>query len=173
MYRLAQSRKILRVTEEFAKPVGRRSSLLFQRIVRLSLLDPSIDMTTTRRTWKCMCGSFEGQVTGDAALACWCYCGMCRKQTGAPMQLGVFPELEVLQGEDVLLKYEGSGGVFRNSCSKCGSFCYKVFGNGAMVAPLGALEGAEAVKPTCCIFVKHRGDQEVFTPDLPQHDEFP
>jgi hypothetical protein len=125
------------------------------------------------RTWSCMCGNFEGKVTGDPALAVWCHCLICRKQTGAAMQLGIFDNFEVVKGDDTLIKYEATSGVSRNSCSKCGSFCYKVLGNGAKVAPLGALSGDSPVKPSCHIFVKHRGDQDVMFPDLPQHDEFP
>ena len=126
----------------------------------------------TERTWTCMCGAFEGKVTGDPALAVWCHCEQCRKQTGAAMQLGIFPNMEVIKGDDGLIKYEGSKGVFRNSCSKCGSFCYKVLGDGAKVAPLGALSG-DTVKPTCHIFVKDKGNQDVMFSDLPQHDAFP
>ena len=55
------------------------------------------------------------------------------------MQLGVYEKLEVLKGDSDLIKYENTpgSGVFRNSCSKCGSFCYKILSNGAKVAPLG------------------------------------
>jgi hypothetical protein len=89
------------------------------------------------------------------------------------MQLGIFENFEVLKGDDSLIKYEHikGGGVVRNSCSKCGSFCYKVLSNGAKVAPLGTLD--PVVKPTCHIFVAHKGNQEVMFPELPQHDEFP
>jgi hypothetical protein len=119
-----------------------------------------------------MCGAFEGQVTGDPALAVWCHCGQCRKQTGAAMQLGIFPNFEVLKGDDQLIKYASTeGSVYRNSCKNCGSFCYKVLPDGAKVAPLGALE--PAIKPTCHIFVKDKGEQDVMFPDLPQHDAFP
>lgn len=89
------------------------------------------------------------------------------------MQLGVWNDLKILSGEDDLIKYSGSSGVYRNSCNKCGSFCYKILGNGAKVAPLGALEGGPVVKPTCHIFCKDKGDQEVMFPELPQHDAFP
>jgi hypothetical protein len=121
-----------------------------------------------------MCGNFEGKVTGDPALACWCHCGLCRKQTGAAMQLGVFEKMEVLKGGDDLIKFEATEGLgtFRNSCNKCGSFCYKVLGTGAKVAPLGALSG-DVVKPTCHIFCANKGNQPLMFPELPQHDEFP
>jgi hypothetical protein len=29
-----------------------------------------------------MCGNFEGKISGDPAIACWCHCTMCRQQTG-------------------------------------------------------------------------------------------
>ena len=121
-----------------------------------------------------MCGTFEGKVTGDPALACWCHCGLCRKQVGSAMQLGVFEKLEVVKGDDQLIKFEAVEGskVFRNTCKICGSFCYKVLGDGSKVAPLGALSG-NAVKPTCHIFVADKGNQEVMFPELPQHDGFP
>ena len=87
-------------------------------------------------------------------------------------QLAIFPALEVLRGGDDLIRYEGSSGVFRNSCNKCGSFCYKQIGPDTLVAPLGALSG-DVVKPTCHIFVKDKGNQGIMFDDLPQHDEFP
>jgi len=121
-----------------------------------------------------MCGTFEGEVTGDPALACWCHCGQCRKQSGAAMQLGVWSpdSFKVIKGDDELIKYASTDGkVYRNSCSNCGSFCYKVLPDGNFVAPLGALD--PLVKPTCHIFVKHKGNQPVMFPELPQHDEFP
>lgn len=128
----------------------------------------------SERTWSCMCGNFEGKVTDEPVLAVWCHCGLCRKQTGAAMQLGIFEKFEVVKGDDQLIKFEAveGSGTFRNSCNKCGSFCYKVLGDGAKVAPLGALSG-EVIKPTCHIFVADKGNQAVMFPDLPQHDAFP
>lgn len=89
------------------------------------------------------------------------------------MQLGVWSpdHFKVLKGDDELIKYSSSGTVFRNSCSKCGSFCYKVLPDGNFVVPLGALD--PRVAPTCHIFVKDKGNQPVMFPELPQHDEFP
>lgn len=130
----------------------------------------------TTRTWSCMCGNFEGEVTGDPKLAVWCHCALCRKQTGAAMQLGVWDDLKVKKGGDDLIQFEANpnAGTVRNSCTKCGSFCYKILGGGGgMVAPLGALEGGPVVKPTCHIFVADKGDQEVMFSELPQHDAFP
>ncbi|KAK1743334.1 hypothetical protein QTG54_005955 [Skeletonema marinoi] len=126
---------------------------------------------STVRKYQCMCGSFEAQVTGEPVLACWCHCKTCRKQTGAAMQLGVFQNFEVLKGDDQLIKYASTSGAFRNSCQNCGSFCYKVLPDGVKVAPLGALE--PKIKPTCHIFVKDKGSQDVMFPELPQHDAFP
>mmetsp|Transcript_41584 Transcript_41584/g.57871 ORF Transcript_41584/g.57871 Transcript_41584/m.57871 type:complete len:130 (+) Transcript_41584:72-461(+) len=126
------------------------------------------------RTWSCMCGNFEGKVSGDPSLTVWCHCNQCRKQTGAAMQLGVFPKLEVMKGADDLIDFEANAGsnVHRFSCKKCGSFAYKKIGDDMLVAPLGALSG-DVIKPTCHIFVKHKGHQEIMFDDLPQHDEFP
>ena len=128
----------------------------------------------TTRTWTCMCGSFQGEVTGDPALAVWCHCGQCRKQTGAAMQLAIFPELKVLQGSDNLIAYKAdpTKETIRHSCKTCGSFCYKLINGDTFVAPLGALEG-DVVKPTCHIFVADKGNQDVMFPELPQHDGFP
>mmetsp|Transcript_55617 Transcript_55617/g.134827 ORF Transcript_55617/g.134827 Transcript_55617/m.134827 type:complete len:130 (+) Transcript_55617:152-541(+) len=128
----------------------------------------------TERSYGCMCGNFKATLTGEPALACWCHCGMCRKQTGAAMQLGVWSpdNLKITSGESDLIKYSSTEGkVFRNSCTKCGSFCYKILPDGNLVAPLGALD--PVVKPTCHIFVADKGNQDVMFPDLPQHDAFP
>jgi hypothetical protein len=96
-------------------------------------------------------------------------------QTGAAMQLAIFDTFEVIKGDEGLIEYEATpgSGTIRKSCSKCGSFVYKTLGNGAKVVPLGALSGEEAVKPTCHIFCKDKGHQDVMFPELPQHDEFP
>lgn len=129
----------------------------------------------TERTWSCMCGKFEGKVTGDPSLAVWCHCEQCRKQTGAAMQLGIFENMEVLKGDDGLIEYENKpgSGTIRKSCSTCGSFCYKVIGGTTKVAPLGAMSGDEPVKPTCHIFTEEKGSQQIMFPDLDQHDQFP
>jgi hypothetical protein len=121
-----------------------------------------------------MCGSFEGEVKGDPTLAVWCHCKECRQHVGSAMQLAIFPELNVLKGEDNLLgfKLNPEGKSVRYSCKTCGSFCYKLLNGEVKVAPLGAMTG-DVVKPTCHIFVADRGNQEVFFPDLPQHDGFP
>ena len=130
---------------------------------------------TDTRTWKCLCGTFEGEVTGPPDLAVWCHCEQCRQVASCAMQLGVWgsDKLKAVKGDDTLIKYESTSGTFRNACSKCGAFCYKVLGNGAKVAPLGALSGADPIKPTCHIFVRHKGNQDIPFPELPQHDEFP
>ncbi|CAB9500026.1 Glutathione-dependent formaldehyde-activating [Seminavis robusta] len=130
----------------------------------------------TTRTWTCMCGSFEGEVKGDPSLAVWCHCGSCRQQTGAAMQLGIFPELKVLKGEDNLIAYKKNpeANITRFSCKTCGSFCYKNINGDTLVAPLGALKGeGETVKPTCHIFVADKGHQDIMFDTLPQHDAFP
>lgn len=127
----------------------------------------------TTRTWQCMCGSFQGQVTGEPELAVWCHCEQCRQQTGAAMQLGIFKDLKILKGDDNVIAYAHKGSkAIRHSCKTCGSYCYKKLPDGALVAPLGALSG-EVVKPTCHIFVADKGNQDIMFPELPQHDAFP
>ena len=96
---------------------------------------------------------------------------MCRKHTGAAMQLGVFPDTKILKGQDALIKWTGNGTVFRYSCRNCGRFCYKVLGDGTTVVPLGMLE--PYVKPTMHIMVAHRGEQPVMFPELTQHGDGP
>jgi hypothetical protein len=88
------------------------------------------------------------------------------------MQLGVWPKVTVIKGDDSLIKYKSTPTASRNSCSTCGSFCYKGLPDGANAVPLGALSPG-GVKPTCHIFVADKGDQEIMFPDLPQHDGFP
>ena len=77
--------------------------------------------TPTTRAWSCMCGNFEAQVTGEPALAVWCHCASCRAQTGAAMQLGVWSadNFKVIKGDDDLIKYSKTEGIYRNSCAKC------------------------------------------------------
>jgi hypothetical protein len=111
--------------------------------------------------------------TGEPALAAWCHCSMCRKNTGAAMQLGGWggDNFVVLSGDDSLINYKSSASVTRHSCKNCGSFCYKSFANGTFVCPLGMLD--PVVAPTCHIYVASRGNQAIMFPELPQYDEFP
>ena len=76
----------------------------------------------TTRKWECMCGDFEAQVEGEPVLAVWCHCLLCRKQCGAPMQLGVWApdNFKINKGGDNLITYTSNGTIFRNSCPKCG-----------------------------------------------------
>uniref|UniRef100_A0A7S2YTI8 CENP-V/GFA domain-containing protein n=1 Tax=Entomoneis paludosa TaxID=265537 RepID=A0A7S2YTI8_9STRA len=129
----------------------------------------------TTRTYTCMCGDFEGQVTGEPPLSCWCHCKTCRQQTGAPMQLGVWTpdNFKAIKGDDKLIKYNSAPTIYRNSCGKCGSFAYKVLPDGNLAIPLGALE--PPVKPACNIMCakEHAGEHPIMAPELPKHDAFP
>ena len=99
----------------------------------------------------------------------------CSKQTGAPMQLAVFDNLKVLKGDDNLIAFKKNpdSAVTRKSCKDCGSFCYKLLGEGGPnVVPVGALSD-EYIKPTCNIFVADKGNHPVLDSSLACHDGFP
>lgn len=96
----------------------------------------------TTHTWQCMCGSFKGELTGDAKIAVFCHCLQCRRYASTAMQLGIWaPEhFSVVAGADNLIDYESSENVHRMTCKTCGSFAYKNIKGTDMVAPLGCLE---------------------------------
>lgn len=96
----------------------------------------------TTRTWTCLCGNCQCEVTGDPALACFCHCMQCRRYASTAMQLAAFEpdQFKMIKGQDGLIKYESNTGVFRNSCGTCGSFVYKEMAGGNYIVPLGCLE---------------------------------
>jgi hypothetical protein len=137
------------------------------------------DEDSVERTWTCLCGKFQAQVTGKPIFAACCYCTMCRKFMGGPFSLGIWTKMDISKGggQDDIIKYvadEAKGGKnYRCSCSTCGSFCYGINREGNLYfVGLGGLEGGtSAIKPAANIFVAHRGNQEILLPDLPQFEE--
>ena len=92
------------------------------------------------------------------------------------MQLGLWKEVTIVQGEDALIKYESTKDIFRCSCAKCGSFCLKSFityGTPDNAIPLGALTGDPVIQPDCHIFVNYREGRDIMFPELTQYSEYP
>jgi hypothetical protein len=100
-------------------------------------------MTTAVRTWTCLCGKFQGQVTGEPEAAVFCHCMMCRRYASTAMQLAVFaPEqFTVLSDEAAvpMIRFKSSPAMTRVACGTCGAYAYKDLG-GKYAVPLGPLE---------------------------------
>jgi hypothetical protein len=114
-------------------------SLAFLQLVDINHTNA---MMTATRTWTCLCGKFQGQVTGEPEMAVFCHCGQCRRYGSTAMKLALFPpkQFALLSDEAApMIRYESSPGITRVSCGTCGAFAFKDL-HGKMVVPLGALE---------------------------------
>jgi hypothetical protein len=65
------------------------------------------DEDSVERTWTCLCGKFQAQVTGKPIFAACCYCTMCRKFMGGPFSLGIWTKMDISKGggQDDIIKY--------------------------------------------------------------------
>jgi hypothetical protein len=78
-------------------------------------------------TANCLCGGIAYQLQGPLPPVQVCHCGQCRKAQGtvfatnAPVQAA---DVQWLQGQALLTRYESSPGKVRAFCSRCGSPVY-------------------------------------------------
>lgn len=71
----------------------------------------------------CLCGQIRYQLTAPIR-ASHCHCRMCQKQHGAAFATYVTVKLadfELLAGEELLVQFQSSPGIYRGFCHCCGS----------------------------------------------------
>ena len=118
-------------------------------------------------TGGCLCGEVRYKISADPEWAGYCHCSMCRKQTGAPVTVGVqFPRgaVEWSAGKPTL--YQSSEDTVRGFCVRCGSTLtwetpsrFTVF--------VGSLDQPESIRPG------GHGQMETQLPWLTIEDELP
>jgi len=73
-------------------------------------------------TGGCLCGQVRYQTSADPLWICHCHCGMCRKQTGAPVATFVgFRAGTVRWTGKEPARYRSSKDAERSFCPACGS----------------------------------------------------
>jgi len=126
---------------------------------------------------ECLCKAVAYEVTGAPAMACLCHCESCRVFGGAAGNVAAFPldQVKYSKGRDNLIEYEGVPGKKRMTCKSCGSWVQNTLPNGLQIIPLGALKtiSGPVIKPTMHIFTGDRGDMDLPTDALPQHEGWP
>ena len=121
---------------------------------------------------RCLCGGVRYQVTGTPTLMAHCHCTRCQRSGGASngTVVAVKPEdYKVVQGEDLLHRYEEEGFTPRVSCARCGSSLY----HGSVFIEAGTLTTDPGMRPTMHIMVNFKAPWHEITDKLPQYGEWP
>jgi hypothetical protein len=78
----------------------------------------------------CLCGGVRFEVTEPFATVTYCHCASCKKLSGGAGTVNGRARtdaIRVLQGEDLLRRYQPGEGTAKTFCSACGS---NLFGGG-------------------------------------------
>ncbi|MDH3327505.1 MAG: GFA family protein, partial [Gammaproteobacteria bacterium] len=127
---------------------------------------------------ECLCGVVKYKYTGETGQVINCHCSECRKWHGAAYRtrtVGSKSKFVWVSGEDNVGRYEGQPNAIKTFCKECGSNLISLYkDNEDLIGlPLGGIEGARSLKPTCHVFVDYKADWHSIEDDLPQHKELP
>lgn len=111
-------------------------------------------------------------------MAVFCHCTSCRVYGGGAGTVAAFPveQLTYSKGQDNLIVYEQVPGKLRMSCKTCGSWVQNTLPpNNLQIIPLASLAvvSGPLLKPTMHIWVGDRGNMDLPTDGLPQHEGWP
>lgn len=128
-------------------------------------------------TGRCHCGAIAFQTPDEAVHSTLCYCGDCRRQSGAPvLAWAMFPRAAVaIQGEPAVYQSSASGRRF--FCGACGAGLF--FTNapleqmGMMQVRIAALDDPDAIAPKMQVQTAERPDWMATAHALPAFERFP
>lgn len=126
----------------------------------------------------CLCGSVRYEISGELGPIVFCHCARCRKANGtafltaAPVPTDQF---HLLSGQEKLVEYLSSPGVYRVFCGACGSPLYSKRDSmpETLRFRIGTLDTPVTEKPTAHIFVAENAEWFDIHDDLPQYPERP
>ena len=129
-------------------------------------------------TGSCLCGGIRYEIQGEIGEVLYCHCKRCRKANGtafatnAPIQKADF---KIVQGEQLLKKYQSSETTQRCFCSECASpiISIKAETPDTYRLRLGTLDTPIEHKPTMHIFTAYKAEWDTICDGLPQYDERP
>lgn len=145
-------------------------------------------MSDTTLHASCLCGQVCWEVDGPlrqpdpsdplAALAMsHCHCSRCRKAHGAPYATYLVVSerrFRITQGNDQIVRFASSPGMFRPFCGRCGSVVPDgVPWNGLVGTPAGPFDDDPGRRPASHIFVASKAPWVTLTDDLPRFDAYP
>ena len=129
-------------------------------------------------TGSCLCGGIRYEIQGEIGEVLYCHCKRCRKANGtafatnAPIQKADF---KIVQGEQLLKKYQSSETTQRCFCSECASpiISIKTDTPDTYRLRIGTLDTPLEHKPTKHIFTAYKAEWDTICDGLPQYDERP
>ena len=129
-------------------------------------------------TGSCLCGGIRYEIQGEIGEVLYCHCKRCRKANGtafatnAPIQKADF---KIVQGEQLLKKYQSSETTQRCFCGECASpiISIKTDTPDTYRLRIGTLDTPLEHKPTKHIFTAYKAEWDTICDGLPQYDERP
>lgn len=136
-------------------------------------------MASEKYAGSCICGSVRYEICGEFRFLFHCYCGRCRKSSGAGHASNVILNPDTAEwtaGEDLLASFKVADAKrFRTVfCKNCGSPLPRVAPDMSMaVIPAGSLDSSPDLIPTARIFFASKEDWACDSAELPAWDEYP
>jgi len=126
---------------------------------------------------RCHCDAVEFEMPDQAAYSTICYCGDCRKQSGAPMVAWAMIPAERLAVRGEPRVYASSETGRRSFCGACGT---GLFFTNALLEQMGmvqvriaALDDPDAIAPKVQVQTAERVGWMTSAHDLPAFERFP
>ncbi len=128
-------------------------------------------------TGTCLCKAVGFEVLAPIRRFHHCHCRTCRKVHATAYgssALTAESGFTVIQGQDVLSKYQSSPGKTRYFCSNCGTHVFARCDRDPddVILRIGALDGDLGFKANGHIWVSHKPDWYDIGDELPQHSEW-
>jgi hypothetical protein len=118
------------------------------------------------------------EAEGPVVLMARCHCVQCRKASGAEFATNASvptDKFRILEGEELLGRFESSPGQFRVFCGRCGSPMFKENKNrpSQVRLRLGCLDSEFTETPLFHVFVSEKPSWSEITDGLPQYPKLP
>lgn len=129
-------------------------------------------------TGSCLCGQIRYEIRGDIGEVIQCHCQRCRKSNGtafatnAPVKRQDF---HLIQGEDLLKKFQSTPTTQRCFCGECGSPIISIRQDVPEYYRLriGTLDTPLPHRPSMHIFTADKAEWDEIYDDLPQYAQRP
>ena len=122
-----------------------------------------------------MCGGVRFEVLAPLDRAVYCHCTRCQRRTGTAAAASAFVapgQLRVLEGEELIRRWQPPEGFAKAFCATCGShlFTYRAGEDEPAGVRLGVIDGDPGVRPGLRQYVADAAAWEPIPDDgLPRH----
>ena len=119
------------------------------------------ELEEKRISGRCLCGAVQFELQLPVRFCAHCHCSICRRAHGAPLVTFCGVPLEqftLLEGDEVLTRYESSPGAVRSFCGRCGSTLLFEAERwpGEVHVAVSNLEGTLEMRPMAHVFFDDR-----------------